>query len=173
MIRSVITCLTIALGLASAQAQEVELQPAWELEAYVATEQCLNGEGPQAAKAPECRDIIFAACPGNAGTTVDMMMCSDSELRFWDGRLNAAYKDLRALYKAEDDLAPDSPYQLAVLLRDAQRAWIGFRDAECKGLERNRYRGGSMGRLTSMGCLVDMTADRAQALENSLGEARM
>lgn len=162
------------LGLAFvAQAQEAEVQPEWELQAYVTTEMCLRGEGPAADRAPTCQGIIYQACPGNAGSTTDMVLCTASETRFWDGQLNANYRELMAVYSAEDALEPDSPYQLAPMLRDAQRAWIAYRDASCKGFERNRFRGGSMGRLTAAACIDDMTAKRALELADLLAETRM
>lgn len=155
------------------QAQESDVQPEWELRAYVATEMCLNGEGPEAERGSDCRRIIYEACPENLGSTQDMFECSDAGLRFWDSRLNANYRELMGVYRAEDALDSESPYQLAPLLRDAQRAWIAYRDANCKGFERNRFRGGTLGRLTSISCMTSMTADRAEELSDLLAETRM
>ncbi|MEO1642464.1 MAG: lysozyme inhibitor LprI family protein [Pseudomonadota bacterium] len=166
-----LTALALSFG---AQAQEAEIQPDWELQAFVTTEMCLNGEGAEADRAPACRGIIYEACPGNAGSTQDMVECSASELKFWDGQLNANYRALMAAYAEEDAFeGDDSPYKLVPLLRDAQRAWIGYRDAKCEGFERNRFRGGTMGRLTAASCLSGMTADRAQELADLLAETRM
>lgn len=163
------------LGLAfGARAQEAEVQPEWELQAFVATEMCLRGEGPEADRSPDCRGIIYEACPNNAGSTTDMVLCTASETRFWDGQLNANYRALMSVYRAGDEVeGEDSPYKLAQLLQDAQRAWIAYRDASCKGFERNRFRGGSLGRLTAAACIEDMTAKRAQELEDLLEQARM
>lgn len=162
--------LGVALG---AQAQQTKPQPEWEMQAYVATEMCLRGEGPEADRGPDCRGIIYEGCPGNAGSTQDMVECSDAGLRFWDARLNASYRELMDIYRAEDAEDPESPYQLAPLLREAQRAWIAYRDANCGAFERYRFRGGTLGRLTSITCMSDMTADRAHELEEFLAETRI
>ncbi|MEM1086555.1 MAG: lysozyme inhibitor LprI family protein [Pseudomonadota bacterium] len=156
------------------QAQEADIQPDWELQAFVATKMCLEGEGPEADRGPECRGIIYEACPENAGSTQEMVECSDAGYRFWDGQLNANYRALVAAYQQEDEFEEaDSPYKLVPLLRDAQRAWVAYRDANCKGFERNRFRGGTMGRLSAASCLSSMTADRAQELADLLAETRM
>ena len=170
----------VFLGLATlvsgllASAQSQEHQADWEVEAVFAAEMCLAGEGPAADRSPECRRIIYDACPGRGGSTGQMDECSKSEVKFWDGQLNRNYKALMKIYAEGDALLDeDSYYLLAPKLRDAQRAWLAYRQANCVNFERNRFRGGTLGRLTAAWCFTNMTADRAQELADLLDEEQM
>ena len=53
-------------------------------------------------------------------------------------------------------------------LRDVQRKWIAFRDANC-GFYYD-FQGGSAARLASKECVVTLTAHRAHELETLKGE---
>lgn len=70
-------------------------------------------------------------------------------------QLDIAYSDMRALSE------PDKTYEHA--LRDAQRAWIAFRDAECN-LRKLEVRGGSWVPTVYSVCLQRMTLERTQEL---------
>jgi uncharacterized protein YecT (DUF1311 family) len=126
---------------------------------------CLATKADQANPERACIGAIFSACPGSAGSTQDMVECIDAEVDYWDLRLNASY---RAHYKAlvaED--ADESPYDglsLAEQFRAAQRSWIGYRDANCT-FARNQHRGGSLGRLSGLMCMMTMTAERVLEIE--------
>ena len=61
-----------------------------------------------------------AACYDEAMTTVAMVECAAASFDRWDDELNRQYKRLMAL------LSPDEQQAL----RDSQRKWIAFRDAE-------------------------------------------
>jgi uncharacterized protein YecT (DUF1311 family) len=63
----------------------------------------------------------FAECDP-AGTQLEMNACAVDELDKADAELNAVYADL--LEKAKLDLA------FVAKLRDAQRAWLTYRDAD-------------------------------------------
>ena len=89
----------------------------------------------------------------NAQTTVDMVTCSQQSYNRADAELNRVYKRLRATL---DD-------QGKTLLRDAQRAWIKYRDAECLR-HRDGVRGGTMMPIVEIGCLEEMTIIRTQQL---------
>lgn len=87
------------------------------------------------------------------GSTLDMVMCI-AELRDqWDARLNAAYKAVMASESAAQRNA----------LRDAQRKWIAYRDANCA-----YYAGGegTIARIEAAMCDYSTTKDRATELEN-------
>ncbi len=56
------------------------------------------------------------------GGTYQLVECLNAKTELWDKRLNAAYRE--ALKDAQ-------PWQRD-FLRQAQRAWIRFRDAECE-----------------------------------------
>jgi len=100
----------------------------------------------------------YQACLDRSSTTVDMRACAKAELSFQDGLLNLYYK------KAMRALGPQQRNDL----RNAQRAWIKYRDANCNvyyGLT-----GGTMDLVTGDDCLVTMTARRAVELKD-LGES--
>jgi uncharacterized protein YecT (DUF1311 family) len=86
-------------------------------------------------------------------TTVGMGFCLDRELTLWDGRLNAAYRDL-----------------MAAALRAMQRGWIAFRDARCD-YERAQWGGGTGGGPATLACLMQMTGEQALYLEATLAAA--
>ncbi len=91
-------------------------------------------------------------------TTVEMVQCADWHYKQADLWLNQVYKN-QSKYK-------DAPAKK--LLRDAQRAWIKFRDAECQS-QRDAGRGGTIAPLFEIGCLTSMTENRARALSEPQG----
>lgn len=91
-------------------------------------------------------------------TTVEMIQCADWHYKQADRWLNQVYKN-QSKYK-------DAPAKK--LLRDAQRAWIKFRDAECQS-QRDAGRGGTIAPLFEIGCLTSMTENRARALSMPQG----
>jgi uncharacterized protein YecT (DUF1311 family) len=96
----------------------------------------------------------YAAClDKSGGVTLAMKDCIREELERQDLRLNGAYKNLM------DSLPENRKAQL----RDAQRKWIAFRDANC-GFYYDPQ-GGSAARLASDECVVTLTAERAHELE--------
>jgi uncharacterized protein YecT (DUF1311 family) len=91
------------------------------------------------------------------GTTVAIQDCIRQELERQDRKLNEAYKALMS----------STPAQRRMQLRDAQRKWIAFRDADCKYYFDPQ--GGSAARLASNECVLTLTADRARELDNLKG----
>jgi uncharacterized protein YecT (DUF1311 family) len=105
----------------------------------------LIGIMPRAAAALDCE---------NAETTVDMIKCADRDFQEADERLRALYTKLHA---EMDETA-------RTLLRDAQRAWLVFRDAECERA-RDVARGGTLAPVLHISCLADLTEQRIGDLE--------
>lgn len=125
-----------------------------------------------AARATEdaalCQGIIAEPCTATpeGGTTLGLTDCQMRENRAWDRLLNEEYA--RAMAAAQSSDQAESAYRaefarFAASLRDAQRAWIAFRDAEC-GLEYARYGSGSMRNPANALCLAQMTAERTLRL---------
>jgi uncharacterized protein YecT (DUF1311 family) len=111
--------------------------------------------GLACAKAGERASESYAACLNKAsGVTSAMQDCISDELKHQDRRLNTAYQEL--MQSVSD--------QRRAQLRDAQRKWIDFRDANCRFYFDPQ--GGSAARLASNECVVTLTADRAHELEN-------
>lgn len=95
----------------------------------------------------------YAACMDQSGgVTSAMEDCISEEFELQDRRLNRSYK---ALMASIPERRPE--------LRDAQRRWIAFRDANC-GFYYDAE-DGSAARLVSKACVVILTADRAHELE--------
>ena len=99
-------------------------------------------------------------------STVGQGACVWAEYEDWDAELNALYGPLRDRL-ANDDAVNDMPVSTADALRDAQRAWIPWRDAAC-AFERAKWGGGTGGGPASAACLMQMTAERALALRVEL-----
>ena len=114
--------------------------------------------GPVVAETADC---------GKAITTVEMNACADQELAAADAKLNEAYK--KALDKAAGQNAP-APYDAKAYeaaIRAAQRAWVAFRDADCKGVVPFEWGGGTGATAAVLGCLSSKTTARTKELEES------
>ena len=101
-------------------------------------------------------------------TTVGMMSCLMAEHQVWDGLLNAEYtkaRDHAAMLDAAD--APTFPAFAvrADQVRDAQRAWIAFRDANC-AMQYGLWGAGSMRQIAGADCVMRMTATQTIALRD-------
>jgi uncharacterized protein YecT (DUF1311 family) len=96
-------------------------------------------------------------CMDGANTTADMVSCNANETKVQDKRLNNAYKTALA---AQEGARKQQ-------LRDVQRLWIKYRDANCAFA--GSATGGSIDRVNGSACVLDMTQVRAQELENLVG----
>ena len=107
------------------------------------------------ANAHEISESYSACLERAAGVTPAMQECIAAELTIQDKRLNTAYASL---------LNAIAEKRKTTQLRDVQRKWIAFRDANCA-----YYDDGSLGqaaRLASNECVLIATAARAFELEN-------
>lgn len=75
----------------------------------------------------------------------------------------AADKELNTLYQQITERLKDSPDSKKLLV-GAQRAWIGFRDAECK-FSASGVEGGSVYPLIYSNCITDLTKARVEAFK--------
>ena len=125
---------------------------------------CLEANPDDAA----CIGSVSSPCMEEPGgdTTIGMIACTSRELRLWDDKLNLHYGDLRAVLRLKD-----ATNRREALLT-AQRAWIAYRDAEC-AQSSLLFEGGTLARVVHVGCVNQMTAERAIQLENQLFESRM
>ncbi|MDD2558727.1 MAG: lysozyme inhibitor LprI family protein [Desulfuromonas sp.] len=90
----------------------------------------------------------------SGGATFKIIDCIKDEHIKQDKRLNAAYKKLGL------QVSPDQKK----LLVTAQRLWIQYRDANCSFYYDPD--GGSVARINGVACHLEMTAQRANELEN-------
>ena len=95
----------------------------------------------------------------NASDQATMNQCAAQQHKAADKELNALYQQISARLKA----SPDSKK----LLVGAQRAWIGFRDAECK-FSASAVTGGSVYPLIYSNCITELTKARSQTFKNYL-----
>ena len=103
-------------------------------------------------------------------STIGMSYCTGAESDYWDGLLNAVYRDLSRQEKAKDrEMATTglkAPETFAAM-RDMQRAWIPYRDALC-GYEYSQWGGGTGGGPAYAGCLLHETARQVVVLRSFL-----
>ena len=131
-------------------------------------EQCYEEADGARAKA-ECIGATAQACmteEEGGETTLGMSMCTHAEAEVWDRFLNAEYKALMAASKVmdEDEAAYFPEFaNRADKLREAQRAWIAFRDAEC-ALAYAQWGAGSMRHIAGSDCMMRLVAERTIAL---------
>jgi uncharacterized protein YecT (DUF1311 family) len=116
-----------------------------------------------------CLGIYAQRCMAEEGgsSTAGMAACTDAETAAWDRLLNESYAALviaakRLALRAEEagDPVPDHEG----LLREAQRAWIAFRDADC-AQEAAIWGEGSMARIAGAYCMLERAAARVFELQ--------
>jgi uncharacterized protein YecT (DUF1311 family) len=123
----------------------------------------LHGAGQARAAADVTLEVVFSEtwrrCMDRAGgVTAEMIACAGAEAARWDRRLNAAYRALMA--------SPAHAPATKALLREAQRAWVAFRDRGCAAEGEFTAEGGSLSRILAADCALRMTAQRALDLED-------
>lgn len=117
--------------------------------------------------------MILAALPGVGAaqtlecsapqTQVEMTGCAAQDHAAADVALNAAYQTAVAAARQMDDYVPGLTPSNEEMLRDAQRAWIPYRDAACAA-ESTLARGGSMQNMLFYLCLERLTRERTRDL---------
>ena len=136
-------------------------------------EKCYSEAADFAAKTA-CLGIFSGICMAEeegGETTLGMSFCLHSASVVWDGLLNQEYARAKdwAVAMDQDDSKYFPEYANRVnALRDAQRAWITFRDAECE-LAYSVWGSGSMRHIAGNNCILDQTAKRTVQLW-SLGD---
>jgi uncharacterized protein YecT (DUF1311 family) len=115
---------------------------------------CIGAGAAARAQEAGCEDAI---------TQREMNDCAAQDFTAADQELNEAYGAARAALRLIDrSLLPDDRGAEAAL-RDAQRAWITFRDNACAA-EGFRMRGGSAEALLVYSCMTRLTNQRIDDL---------
>ena len=91
---------------------------------------------------------------GDQPNTIAIVECTAAKTKAWDARLNTAYVALQRIV--------DHPQRDP--LRNAQRLWIQFRDANCGFYGAAN---GTIRQIQSAECVRAMTQDRALELEQA------
>ena len=95
----------------------------------------------------------------NASDQATMNQCAAQQNAAADKELNALYQQITSRFKGN----PDNKK----LLVGAQRAWVAFRDAECK-FSASGVEGGSVYPLIYSNCTSELTKARVQTFKNYL-----
>jgi len=95
----------------------------------------------------------------NASDQSTMNQCAGQEYKAADKELNAVYQQITTRLKGNAESKK--------LLVSAQRAWIGFRDAECT-FSASGVAGGSVYPLIYSNCMTSVTKVRTEALKQYL-----
>ncbi|SLN29815.1 hypothetical protein AQS8620_00916 [Aquimixticola soesokkakensis] len=96
-------------------------------------------------------------------TQMELTFCAQQDWQAADAALNDMYKRaMVVLSQIDESEGADQPYAMTYL-RDAQRAWITFRDNACAA-EGYRAHGGSMEPMLIYGCRARLTEQRVQDL---------
>jgi uncharacterized protein YecT (DUF1311 family) len=92
-------------------------------------------------------------------TQFDMNQCAHKEYEAADAELNRAYNQLAAKLEGDNKAR----------LKEAELAWIKYRDANCE-YESSLYLGGTMRPMVESYCLAGMTKSRTAELREQLKE---
>ena len=103
-------------------------------------------------------------------TQAEMNLCASTEFERADDELNALWpRVIDEVRRADIELGPvgDGRVSGETKLREAQRAWITFRDAHCTmvGYE---ARGGSLEPMLYNGCRARVTRERIEQLRRAV-----
>jgi uncharacterized protein YecT (DUF1311 family) len=118
---------------------------------------------------PMALTAALAAGPATAQNCKDpqsqiaMNHCAWERFQVADRELNAAYKKARVYMRELDSASTARMKGAAIALRDAQRAWIPFRDKACES-DGFRFRGGTMEPLVVATCKTRLTQQRTREL---------
>ncbi|MDR9752852.1 lysozyme inhibitor LprI family protein [Pseudomonas sp. SZMC_28357] len=95
----------------------------------------------------------------NATDQATMNQCAAQQNKAADKELNALYQQITGRLKSNPEAKK--------LLVSAQRAWVGFRDSECK-FSASGVAGGSAYPLVYSQCTTDLTKQRVEAFKTYL-----
>jgi len=120
-----------------------------------------------------CAGLAAEECMTNNDggySTVGMGYCTSAEADYWDGLLNAVYRQLSKQEKAKDrdtSAIDDSLPKTFDAMRDMQRAWIPYRDALC-AYDYSQWGGGTGGGPAYSACILQETARQVVVLRSYL-----
>lgn len=118
---------------------------------------------PLVLAAPAKAQDIEVDCE-NAISNVEMTYCGWQEFERADAELNEVYKDAIRHIKASGRDLPAGADAWEKKLREAQRAWVAFRDLNCDELLGIEWGGGTGTNLAIATCRTEMTNARIKTL---------
>jgi uncharacterized protein YecT (DUF1311 family) len=99
----------------------------------------------------------------NANSQIEMTYCAEQEWNAADADLNAAYAAAKRVMRGIDTAIPRPERGAEMQLRDAQRAWVTFRDAACAA-EGYTFHGGTAEPMVIYSCRARLSETRAGEL---------
>jgi uncharacterized protein YecT (DUF1311 family) len=102
-----------------------------------------------------------------AMSNAETRQCADREFRKHDAELNRLYKRLLKDAESMGDVQQGYGVPPLEALKQAQRAWIAFRDANCHWKSTSFY-GGTGQSVIMSSCLAIATRDRVEELKGSV-----
>lgn len=117
----------------------------------------VHGPMPSWAQEPDC---------GRSVTQIEMNDCALLDWEAADEELNFAYE---AALETAAEADASYPNGVEEALREAQRAWVPYRDAVCEA-EAALWGGGSAEPMIRLGCLAMVTSQRAEELWTFAGD---
>lgn len=102
-----------------------------------------------------------------AMSNAETRQCADREYRKHDAELNRLYKKLLQDAAGQGDVQQGYGVPPLEALKQAQRAWVAFRDANCHWKSTSFY-GGSGQSVIMSTCLAIATRDRVEELKNAM-----
>jgi uncharacterized protein YecT (DUF1311 family) len=106
----------------------------------------------------------------DAGTTVELNFCADKDYQAADKALNAAYESALAYIRTRDMDEASDKVRLEKAMRNAQRAWVAYRDSDCKDLVALEWSGGTGANAAILGCMTGKTIQRTKELNERYAE---
>jgi uncharacterized protein YecT (DUF1311 family) len=97
-------------------------------------------------------------CAG-AETQAEMTICWGKKYKAADAKLNEVYRRLVSMLDEEQKSQ----------LKDAQTAWLKYRDTHCEFVA-DEYKGGSMRPMIAAICLEEVTRNRTSELKSQIKE---
>jgi uncharacterized protein YecT (DUF1311 family) len=93
----------------------------------------------------------------DAQSQAEMNICWGKEYKAADARLNSAYREFMSKLNEEE----------TAQLKNAQLAWLKYRDANCEFVA-DQFKRGSMRPMIAAMCLADVTDTRAKELKSQM-----
>jgi uncharacterized protein YecT (DUF1311 family) len=97
-------------------------------------------------------------------STPEFNLCAEGTFQRADDKLNAAFAKAIAFIKTVDSEKPYDAASWEQALRASQRAWVAFRDADCKGLTPMSWTGGTGTMVAVLECMTAKTNIRTKEL---------
>ena len=99
-----------------------------------------------------------------AVSTPEYNLCSERAWQAADSKLNAGFAGAIDFIKTRDQPKPFDKVSWEKALRASQRAWVAFREADCKGLVPMSWTGGTGTTSAVLDCMTTKTKIRTEEL---------